>query len=153
MIWRKIQRKMKVFLLFFNTQESWFDFSSSFYYSWVIYLISLSIFLQFSWERFLVCYSSKSGTNSLLHFYRLYHTVLSWGPLQNGCQEEVLSWRFRKAGRVWCGGARETHWATWHNGVTVRKKWTHSNLHAFQDLDDSILKWPYLIISTFENVR
>ena len=34
-------------------------------------------FLQFSWERFLVCYSSKSWTNSLLHFCRLYHTFLS----------------------------------------------------------------------------
>ena len=153
MIWRKVQRKMKVFLLFSDTQESWFDFSSSFYYSWVIYSISLSIFLQFSWERFLVCYRSKSGTNSLLHFYRLYHTLFSWGPLQNGCQEEVLSWGFRKAGRVWCGGAQETHWATCHNGVTVRNKWAHANLHAFQDLDGTILKWPYFIISTFENVR
>ena len=25
---------------------------------------------------------------------------------------KYLSLRFRKAGRVWCGGARETHWAT-----------------------------------------
>ena len=29
--------------------------------------------------------------------------------------------RFRKAGRVRCGGARETHWATYHNGVTPGK--------------------------------
>ena len=26
--------------------------------------------------------------------------------------------RFRKAGRVWCGGARETHGPTCHNGLT-----------------------------------
>ena len=29
--------------------------------------------------------------------------------------------KFRKAGRVWCGGARETHIATCHNGVTPSK--------------------------------
>ena len=32
-----------------------------------------------------------------------------------------LPWRFRKAGRVWCGGARETHWATCYNEVTPSK--------------------------------
>ena len=32
-----------------------------------------------------------------------------------------LPWGFRKAGMVWCGGARETHWATCHNGVTPSK--------------------------------
>ena len=32
-----------------------------------------------------------------------------------------LPWGFRKAGRGWCGGARETHWATCHNGVTPSK--------------------------------
>ena len=25
----------------------------------------------------------------------------------------LLPFRFRKSGRVWCGGARETHWPTW----------------------------------------
>ena len=29
--------------------------------------------------------------------------------------------RLRKAGRVWCGGAQETNWATCHNRVTPRK--------------------------------
>ena len=33
----------------------------------------------------------------------------------------MLPLRFRKAGRVWCGGAREPHWATCHNGVTPSK--------------------------------
>ena len=32
-----------------------------------------------------------------------------------------LPLRFRKAGRVWCGGAWETHWATYQNGVTPSK--------------------------------
>ena len=32
-----------------------------------------------------------------------------------------IALRFRRAGRVWCGGARGTHWATCHNGVTVSK--------------------------------
>ena len=34
---------------------------------------------------------------------------------------ENLPLRFRKAGRVLCGGTRETHWATCHNGVTLSK--------------------------------
>ena len=34
----------------------------------------------------------------------------------------VISLRCRKAGRVWFGGARETHWATCPNGVTVSKR-------------------------------
>ena len=29
--------------------------------------------------------------------------------------------RLRKAGRVWCGGARETHLATYHREVTPSK--------------------------------
>ena len=33
----------------------------------------------------------------------------------------LLLLRFRKAGRVWCDGARETHWATCHNIVTPSK--------------------------------
>ena len=32
--------------------------------------------------------------------------------------KKFLPLRFRKAGKVWCGGAQETHWATCHNGVT-----------------------------------
>ena len=34
---------------------------------------------------------------------------------------KFLPLRFRKAGRVWCGGARETLWATCHNRVTPCK--------------------------------
>ena len=33
----------------------------------------------------------------------------------------LLLLKFSKAGRVSCGGARETHWATCHNGVTPSK--------------------------------
>ena len=32
-----------------------------------------------------------------------------------------LPLRFRKAERVWCGGAPEPHWSTRYNGVTPRK--------------------------------
>ena len=32
-----------------------------------------------------------------------------------------ISLRFWKAGRGWCGGARETHWGTYHNRVTVSR--------------------------------
>ena len=34
---------------------------------------------------------------------------------------KIIPLRFRKAGRLWCGGARETHWATCHNRVTPSK--------------------------------
>ena len=34
---------------------------------------------------------------------------------------DLLPLRFRKAGKMWCGGARETHWATSHNEVTPSK--------------------------------
>ena len=34
---------------------------------------------------------------------------------------EKIPLKFRKAGRVWCGGARETHWVTCHNRVTSSK--------------------------------
>ena len=34
---------------------------------------------------------------------------------------EEVPLRFRKAGRVWCGDARETHGARCHNGVTPSK--------------------------------
>ena len=30
----------------------------------------------------------------------------------------LLPLRFRKVGRLWCGGARETYWATCHEGMT-----------------------------------
>ena len=33
----------------------------------------------------------------------------------------LLPLRFRKAGRVWCAGAQETHRATCHHGVTPSK--------------------------------
>ena len=31
--------------------------------------------------------------------------------------DNVLPLRFRKAGRVWYGGAGGAHWAAFHNGV------------------------------------
>ena len=33
----------------------------------------------------------------------------------------ILPLKFIKAGSVWCGGARDTHWATYHKGVTSKK--------------------------------
>ena len=38
-----------------------------------------------------------------------------------GIENFRLPLRFRKAGRLWCGGARGTHWATCHNWVIVTK--------------------------------
>ena len=42
--------------------------------------------------------------------------------------------RFRKSGRVWCGAARETHWATCSNGMTPRKTKEFHNPPVFLDL-------------------
>ena len=49
-------------------------------------------------------------------------------------QLRILSYRFRKAGREWFGGARETREPRVTIGVTVKKIGTLSKLHAFQDL-------------------
>ena len=35
--------------------------------------------------------------------------------------QNLVSLRFRKAGRVWCGGAQEANRTTWHNRVTPIK--------------------------------
>ena len=42
-----------------------------------------------------------------------------------------LPLRLRKAGRVWCGGAGETHWVTCHNGVTPSKTKKFLKSHCF----------------------
>ena len=51
-----------------------------------------------------------------------------------------LSWGFRKAGRVWCGGARKTQWATCHNRVTPTKT-------------KEFLKSPRFFRSSWENIK
>ena len=65
--------------------------------------------------------------------------------------EDQLPLRFRKAGKVWSGGAWETHWATCQMEWLLAKPRSFSNLPAFLDLNgsfnlpyfDSFLKfWP-----------
>ena len=46
---------------------------------------------------------------------------------------KIVPLRFRKTGRVWCGGARETHWATCHKGVTPSKTKEFFKSPAFLD--------------------
>ena len=48
---------------------------------------------------------------------------------------EILPCRFRKAGRVWGGGARETREPHVTIGQPVSKSETTKNLPAFQDLN------------------
>jgi len=50
--------------------------------------------------------------------------------------------RFRKVGRVWCGGSRETHWAMYRNPVTPSK--TKEFLPAFLDLNGILIK-PFIL--------
>ena len=40
---------------------------------------------------------------------------------RTGIDKQNLTLWYRKAGRAWCGGARETHWATCHDRVTPSK--------------------------------
>ena len=49
--------------------------------------------------------------------------------------------RFRKVGRVRCGGARETHLATCHNGVTPIKTKEFLKSSFFSDLNGTISNW------------
>ena len=51
----------------------------------------------------------------------------------------MLPCRFRKAGIVWCGGARETREPQVTIGRTFSKSETAKNLPAFQDLSGNIL--------------
>ena len=60
--------------------------------------------------------------------------------LIRNCNNEKIPLSFKKAGRVLCGGARETHWATCHNRVTPTKTTEFSNLPAFSDLNGSKIR-------------
>ena len=77
--------------------------------------VNLEEFLRFrclscSWVTYLVKRHSIPITPlSYLNFILFYNSPFN------------IPLRFRKAGRMWCGGARETHWATCHNKVTVTK--------------------------------
>ena len=52
-------------------------------------------------------------------------------------KKHTIPLRFRKAGRVWCGGARKTHRATCHDGVTPCKTKDFLNYPCFLDLNGS----------------
>ena len=67
-------------------------------------------------------------------FKLFFVTVLTYAA---GLIIKLLRLRFRKAGRVWCGGARETREPHDKIGRTVSKRETTQNLHAFQDLSGS----------------
>ena len=49
--------------------------------------------------------------------------------------QEVIPLSFKKAGRVWCGGAPETHWATCHNAVSSNKTKKFLKSPVFLDLN------------------
>ena len=71
--------------------------------------------------------NGKHLRDSLSGFFGVY-IDLNFLTLKNGEKETVhqkiyknIPLRLRKAGRVWCGGARETHCATCNNRVTPSK--------------------------------
>ena len=51
----------------------------------------------------------------------LKNVIFLFDCLNKVFKDLTLPLGFRKAGMVWCGGARETHWATCNNEVTPRK--------------------------------
>ena len=76
----------------------------------------------------------------LVHNYLIYILYLKFD----------IPFRLRKAGRVWCGGARETHWLTCHKGVTPSKTKEFSNLPAFLDRNGSktyVFPLPWILAS------
>ena len=55
--------------------------------------------------------------------------------------------RFKKAGRVWCGGARKTHCATCHTEVTRSKTKDFLESPRFWSLDGSLFNSKKFIFS------
>ena len=62
-----------------------------------------------NWESFLK--TGKIAETSLRCFEIPTLNRSFFWPLRN-VKRFNIPFRFRKAGRVWCSGARETHWAT-----------------------------------------
>ena len=79
--------------------------------------------LDYSFSKVL---DKTDPTYSQYYWDFYFYTWLTWKRAKN-CKFLVIPFRnfvplrFRKAGRVLCGGARETHWATCHNEVTPSK--------------------------------
>ena len=59
---------------------------------------------------------------------------IKYNKIRNLIRCHEIQLRFRKAGRVWCGGTRETREPHVTIGRTVSKIETTKNLPAFQDL-------------------
>ena len=62
-------------------------------------------------------------------FYKKYFLNIFYSSILIMRNINDIPLRFRKAGRMWCGGARETHWATC---------FSPANFPAFFDLHDTI---------------
>ena len=56
------------------------------------------------------------------------------GTIKKPLESKAISCRFSKAGRVWCGGVRETREPHVTIGRTLSKDKTAKNLPAFRDL-------------------
>ena len=61
----------------------------------------------------------QSSENQSSENFITWNQLQTWNSKHR--RKKIVSVRFRKAGRVWCGDARETHWATCHNGVSPSK--------------------------------
>ena len=71
-----------------------------------------------------------SSSDRFAIYCEIFHEI----PPTSGPQN-ILPLRFRKAGRVWLGGARETHSATCHNGVTPSRTKEFLKSPCFLDLN------------------
>ena len=58
----------------------------------------------------------------ITNFAKIKGNVKKKNTMRNYMTETLyIPLRYRKAGKVWCGGARETHRATYYNLVTPSK--------------------------------
>ena len=95
-----------------RTHYSWIWFSLSFF---IFFFSARSCFLR-NFSHFRVALSSTNFPSRHFNFWALSRIASCFQKLQ-----KILPIIVRKAGRVWCLGARETHWAMCHNEVTVSK--------------------------------
>ena len=95
----------------------------------------------------LVCQTSFFAKFYIMKIHKIDHSAVNYQliPALNrfillSCKNKktlliLLPWRFKKAGRVWCGGTRETREPRATIGWVLPVRDILSNLHAFQDLN------------------
>ena len=90
--------------------------------------------IKFSRQTF-VNYYGLIGFVYTLNRSRFIDTLSRRRLISISGTRRICTVRFRKVGRMWCGGARRTYWATRHNGVTLIKTKEFLKSPCFLDLN------------------